>query len=120
MQPVGEILEDGVPGIGRDALDDQLIARDAQRQLAPLREQRFEPARDALGRRDERRVAAGIHRVLVEGDRELAEEVGQIARQRRALRFRLRRARFFGRRRSVGLARVRHGRRVEYTTYAAQ
>ena len=81
VQPCREVLEHRVSRIGRDALDDELLSRHSNRERALLAQQRLDPADDALRGRLEGGVPARIHRVLVERDGELDEEVGEVARE---------------------------------------
>ena len=89
---LGWLEEQRVRGVGRDALDDELLAGDAYREHGARDEQRAETARHRLDGRIEEGVAGRIDRVLVERDRELDEEVRQLARQRRGAGGRLARA----------------------------
>ena len=84
MQPLGELAQHRMLRVGGDPLDDKLPAGDAQRQgRAVLEQQRRSPGH-ARSRRRQRRVALGIHGVLVEGDGQLDQEIGEVARQGRA------------------------------------
>jgi hypothetical protein len=85
VQPAGELGEDRVAGIGGDAFDHELIARDAEREGGPVPQQCLTTPHDAGHRRPKRGVPKRIHGVLVERDRELDQEPTQFARQRGAL-----------------------------------
>ena len=74
--------------VGGDALDHELPARDANRQHRVFGEQAEQGARDGVDCAVEERMADGIDRVLVQGDRKLDQKVAELARE--------------GRRRSVG------------------
>jgi hypothetical protein len=81
MQATGELGEEGVLGIGGDAFDDELLAGDAEGEGRTLFEEVLGPAGDTRGRRTQRRMPFRIHRVLVEGNRELNEKIGQLSRE---------------------------------------
>jgi len=70
---------------GRDALDHQLLPCDAERECGAVFEQEPGAPGHARRRRRERWMTLRIHGVLVERDRELDQEVRQVARQGRAL-----------------------------------
>ena len=82
VQPAGQVAQQRVARLGGDTADDQLVARDADDQpLAPL-EQRTR-AGGRSGQHPPRGAdAQRVHRALVEDDRELDQEVGQVARER--------------------------------------
>ena len=82
MQPTGQIAEQRVARVGGDPADDELMARDADDQALSALEQRLEPAHEPLGGGLEVGVPVGIHRALVEHDRELDQEIGQVAGER--------------------------------------
>jgi hypothetical protein len=65
MEVLCQAAEDGLIGIGGDAVDDQLIARHAERDRRPAFEQPFGACRQAFRGRSERGVAGRIHGVLV-------------------------------------------------------
>ena len=79
MESPREIAQKGVLGIGCNALDDEPVPGNPECQAATLLEQPFEPYCHALGSRPQRRVAAGVHGVLVECDGKLDEKIGQLA-----------------------------------------
>ena len=81
MQPSRELRQQRVLRIGRDALDDELLASHTQRQRRALFEQMFGSAGGGRGGGGERRVALRVHRVLVEGNRELDQKIGQLSRE---------------------------------------
>ncbi len=82
MQATGELGEYGVFGVGGDAFDDQLLPCYAQRESRPILEQTLGAASHPRRRRGKRRVPLRIHRMLMEGDRELDQEIGQLPGQR--------------------------------------
>jgi len=84
MQPTGELPQDRMLGVCRHTLDHELVAGHAQRDGRSILEQQRRAPGQARGRRRERRVPLGIHRVLVQGDRKLDQEIGEVARQGRA------------------------------------
>ena len=85
MEPFGESSEDRLCGIGRNALDDELTARDTKGHLRPIDEQVRRARRDGLSRRFERRVPVRVHAVLVQRDREFDQEIAVLPRQRSAV-----------------------------------
>ena len=85
VQPGGELGQHRVLRIGGDALDHQLLPRDAERECGAVFEQEPGAPGHARGRRRQRGMALRIHGVLVQRDRKLDQEVREVARQRRAL-----------------------------------
>src|SRR5687768_15261010 len=81
VEPDGEVAEKGVAGIGGDAVNDQVAVSDAEGQRAPCRDQRLQPVHETLGGMPELGMPVRVHRAVVEHDRELDEEVGQLAGQ---------------------------------------
>ncbi len=84
MQPGGELPQHGMLGVGCHTLDHELVAGHAKRDRRSILEQQRGAPGHARGRRRERRVPFGIHGVLVQGDRKLDQEIGEVARQGRA------------------------------------
>ena len=78
MQATGELREDGIFRVGGNAFDHELLPRDPQREERSLLEQMFGAPRHARCRGGKRRVTLRIHRVLMEGDRELDQKIGQL------------------------------------------
>jgi len=85
MQPAGELPEDGVLGIGRHPLDHQLVAGHAEGDRRSILEQQPGAPGHSRRRRGEGRVPLGIHGVFMERDRQLDQEIGEVARQGGAL-----------------------------------
>ena len=65
MEILCQTTEDGLIGIGGDAVDDQLIARHAERDRRPVFQQPLGACRQPFGGRSERGVSGRIHGVLV-------------------------------------------------------
>ncbi len=84
VEPPGKVPQHGMLGIGRHPLDDELLARNAQRQGRAVFEQETRSPADGGRGRSEGRMALGVHRVLVQGDRQFDKKIGEVARQRRA------------------------------------
>jgi hypothetical protein len=84
MKPLREVAEERVAGGGNDPFDDELLSSHAQREGRAVLEQANQPEDQRVDRAGEQGMAGWIDRVLVQRDRQLDEEVGQIARQRRA------------------------------------
>ncbi len=80
MQPARELPQHGMLGIGSDTLDHELIAGHAERDRSSILQQQPGAPGYAGRRRSERRVSFGIHGVFMERDRELDQEIGEIAR----------------------------------------
>ena len=87
MQAFGEPPQQRLIRIGRIAFDDQLTPGDAKGDERAIGQQRLGTPGDRLDGRLERRVPARVHRVLVQRDRELDEELAQLARERRPVAF---------------------------------
>ncbi|PYP37189.1 MAG: hypothetical protein DMD46_06215 [Gemmatimonadetes bacterium] len=85
VEAPGELGQDGVGGVGRHPLDHQLVTRDAERHRRSVHHQLLHAARHPGRRRRQRRMAFGIHGVLVQGDGEFDQEIGEVARQGRTL-----------------------------------
>ncbi len=77
VQAAGELGEQRVFRICGDPFDHELVARDAQRERGAFFEQVLGPSGDAERRRLQRGVPLGIHRVLMEGDGKIDQEVGE-------------------------------------------
>ena len=81
VEASGELGEDRVFGVGGDPLDDQLVPGDAEGQGPPLAEELDQapqnPSRSGL----KGGVTLGVHRVLVEGDRQLDQEFPELPRE---------------------------------------
>ncbi len=86
MQATGELGEHRVLGIGRHAFDDQLLSCYSQRESRPLLEQTLCAASHPGRRGGERRVTLRVHRMLMEGDRELDQEISQLTGKSCSLR----------------------------------
>ncbi|TMG80554.1 MAG: hypothetical protein E6H78_18295 [Betaproteobacteria bacterium] len=76
VQATGELGEEGILGIGGDPFDDELLPGDAEGQGGAVFEQVLSPTGDARRGRRQRRMPLWIHRVLMERDRELDQEIG--------------------------------------------
>ena len=81
MQAFGQPPQDGLIGVGRHALDDQLPAGDAEGDRGAIQQEPLGVPHHRRHGRLERRMAARVHRVPMERDRELHEELAQIPRQ---------------------------------------
>ena len=81
VQPLGEPAQHRVLGVGRDAFDDQLLPRHAERDQIAVAEQALDVPGDASGRGPEGRMPLRVHRVLVQRDGQLDEELGEVARR---------------------------------------
>ncbi len=84
VKALGQTTQHGLLRVGGHPLDDQLMTRDPEGEdfVAPHQAQGL--ARHRLGGGPERWMAEGIHRVLVQGDGKLDEEVVDLAGQRGA------------------------------------
>ncbi len=85
VQRVRETTKDGLIGIGRDTIDDQLAARNAEGDVPTIRKELFAAPEDRFNGRNEGRVSGRVHRLAMQGDRELDEELVQVTRQRSPL-----------------------------------
>ena len=83
MKAERELVEQRMIRVGGDALDHELPARDADRQHRVFGEQAEQGARDGVDCAVEERMAGGIDRVLVHGDRKLDQKVAELAREDR-------------------------------------
>src|SRR5439155_23280815 len=81
MQTTGELGEERVFGIGGNTFDDELLSGDAESDGRAPFEQMLGAACDARRGRSQRRMPLRIHRVLMEGNRESYEEIGQLSRK---------------------------------------
>ena len=79
MQRFGEPAQDGLVWIGGDAVDDQLVAGDAERQRRAIVKEAFRHGREPRGGRLERGVSTRIDGVLVQRDRQFHQKRGQFA-----------------------------------------
>ena len=86
VQPPRELPEHGMLGVGSHTLDHELVAGHAEGDRRSILEQQRRAPGQPRRRRRERRVPFGIHGVLVHGDRQLDQEIGEVARQGRAFR----------------------------------
>jgi len=75
VQSPREIAQQRIAGIGGHAGNDQLMARDPDGQGLARLEQGLQAGDEALRRLLEVGMAGGIHRALVEDDRELDQEI---------------------------------------------
>ena len=82
VEDFGKTTQHRVLGVGRDAFDDQLMPRDAKGNQGAIAQQALHLPRHPLGRGPERGVAQGIHRVLVQRDRQLDQQLGELTRRR--------------------------------------
>jgi hypothetical protein len=81
VKALGELLENRILGIGRDTLDDQLLPRDADGESIPvLDEEQAETVRYSVDCYVEKRMPGWINGVLVQRDRELEQEISELAR----------------------------------------
>ena len=83
VQTAGEVAEQRVARVGGDPADDELMARDPDREPIAVLEQGLETADEAGGALLEVRVPVGVQGPLVEHDRELDQEVRQVPGQGR-------------------------------------
>jgi len=86
MQSPGELGQQRVLRVRGNAFNDELLPRDPQRERGAIFEQTLRAPRHPPRRRSERGVSLRIHRVLVERDGQLDEEVGQLSREGRLFR----------------------------------
>src|SRR5438093_1422862 len=85
VQPARELPEHWMLGIGGHTLDHELVAGHTEgHRRSILKQQRGAPGHSRRRRR-ERWVSFGIHGMLVQRDRQLNQEIGEVTRQRRAL-----------------------------------
>ncbi len=77
VETLRQLLHERVVGIGGDPLDHDLRARDAQRDRAIAGHRRVQAPHDALDRRGKLRVPGRVDRVLLHGDAEIQEEIGE-------------------------------------------
>ena len=82
VQGVRETTQDGLIGIRRHAVDDQLPARHAKRDLWTTFKEVFRSTDHRFNGGNERWVSRRVHRLAMQGDRELDEELVQVTRQR--------------------------------------
>ena len=82
MQTLREIAQHWVVLVCRHSLDDQLLARDAQRERSADLQQRVHATSDARGCTFEQRMPGRINRVLVQSDRKLDQKIRKFLRQR--------------------------------------
>ncbi len=80
VQPVRQLAEDGVLGVGGGPIDDQLVPRDADGQRLAPGQQRAEPVVHGAGGMLNDRMSGRIGAVLVQTNRELNQEDRQLAR----------------------------------------
>ena len=86
VQPRRQITEHGIGVVGCDAFDDKLIARHAERQGGASFQEPAQPvAHTGCGWR-ERRMTGRIHGMLVDGERQLDQEIGQFTREGGSIR----------------------------------
>jgi hypothetical protein len=76
VQPTGELRQEGVLGIGSDPFDHELLPGDAQGEGGSFLEEVLRPPRYPSCGGCEGGMPLRIHGVLVEGDRQLDEEIG--------------------------------------------
>ena len=69
VELLGEAAQDRLVRVGGDAVDDQLVARDAKRKGGTILEQPLGTLGHTGGGGTERGMPGGVHRVLVERDR---------------------------------------------------
>ncbi len=85
MQFLRQPPEDRVLGIGGDPLHDELSAGNAKCERRAVLEQAMGPPQDRIHCWTEGRVAIGVHRVPLQGDRERDQILTELIRQLRAL-----------------------------------
>ena len=85
VQMTSETADERVLGIGGHPLDDELLARHPERERLPLANERFEALHDAILGVLQRPMAVRIHHHFVKCDRQLHDEVSEVARQRLVL-----------------------------------
>ena len=94
VEPVGQLFQHWILGVGGYPLHDQLLARHADGERVALAdEQQLEAIGDALDRHSEQRMPGRVDRMLVESDRQLHQKIGQVARKGRDASLRRRRRR---------------------------
>lgn len=82
MQSLRQLLEHWIQRIGRHTLDNELPARDTDRErLTLVHEKDRQPVYDPVHSEIEQWMAAWIDRVLVQGYRQLDEEIREVARE---------------------------------------
>ncbi len=79
MEPLGQVAQQGVLGIGRDGLDDQPIPCDTEDDGVAFAEHGVQPAGEPLGRILQVRVSGRVHRALMQNNGKLDQEVGELA-----------------------------------------
>ena len=83
MQALGETPQHWLPGIGGDALDDELVPGHAKRYALAVLQEAAGPTHHRPRRGLERRVTRGVHRMLMQCNGEIDEELAELARERR-------------------------------------
>ena len=86
VEAAGQFREEGMLGIGGDAFDHELLARDPQREGGSLLQELLRPSCHPGCRGGEQGVPLRIHGVFVQGDRQLNEEIGELPRERGTFR----------------------------------
>ena len=71
--------------VGADTFDDQLAPRHAQRDRPAVQKEALGAPDDPVDGWLERGMAGRVHRVLVESNRQVDQELAQVARQRQAV-----------------------------------
>jgi hypothetical protein len=71
----------GLTGVGRDAVDDQLASRDTKRDQGPVLEQPDGPPYEGVDDGAKRGMSARVHRIAMERNGQVDEELTQFTRQ---------------------------------------
>ena len=108
VQALGQALQHGVACIRGDAFDDKPVARHADRDVRAITEQALGAAGQSVERGLQRRVTIRVHPVAVQGDRQILQELAQLAGERLLLG-RRRLCRRGGRQDGRGIVRERRG-----------
>lgn len=81
VQSLGQVAHDRVPGVGHDALDDQLPVCHPDRERASALQHLAESPDDILYDGTQRRVTRRVHGVTMHPDREFQKELAQLTRE---------------------------------------
>jgi hypothetical protein len=79
VQSLGQLTQHRMFGVGGDALDDELIAGDAERQRGAVAQQARRSIDNRRCGRVERGVIARIHRVFVQRDGQFDQKIREVA-----------------------------------------
>jgi hypothetical protein len=81
VESFGQPSQHGLIGVGRDAVHDQLAARNTKGNDRSVLEQPAGTIDDRINNRAERGMPARVHRIPMERDGQLDEELTQLTRQ---------------------------------------